>query len=222
MLCLVRLLLGLQSTAGSLQSLCWASSAVGGIASAYFSGSLVQQYGTHTVFALTAIFPLIVSASALLIDEQRVVGSAAAQGFGVVLDGSSSAAAAAAAEEGRSSRSSSSRGLGLSRSSGVRAQAVRLLGEGVVHQAGALWSAVKQRHILLPTVFVFLWQVSCKAFGEGLCLGAAGVQALRLGLGMSCTQRMQCYQCTYCFTVLFYWTDMLFVFQQATPSCAGR
>ena len=30
-----------QSTAGSLQSLCWASSAVGGVASAYFSGSLV-------------------------------------------------------------------------------------------------------------------------------------------------------------------------------------
>eukprot|EP00775_Hariotina_reticulata_P012361 gene12361-12496_t len=36
-------------TAGSLQSLCWGSSAVGGIASAYFSGSLVQAYGSQAV-----------------------------------------------------------------------------------------------------------------------------------------------------------------------------
>lgn len=35
-------LVWLQSTAGSLQSLCWGSAAVGGIVSAYFSGSLVQ------------------------------------------------------------------------------------------------------------------------------------------------------------------------------------
>jgi len=63
----------LQETAGSLQSLCWGSSAVGGIASAYFSGSLVQSYGSQAVFGLTAVFPLIVSASALLIDEHRVL-----------------------------------------------------------------------------------------------------------------------------------------------------
>ena len=31
-----------QAVAGSLQSLCWASAAVGGITSAYFSGSFVQ------------------------------------------------------------------------------------------------------------------------------------------------------------------------------------
>lgn len=34
-----------QATAGSLQSLCWASAAVGGIASAYFSGSFVEVGG---------------------------------------------------------------------------------------------------------------------------------------------------------------------------------
>lgn len=62
-----------QSTAGSLQSLCWASSAVGGIASAYFSGSLVEAYGPRGVFGLTALFPLIVSLSAVFISEQPVV-----------------------------------------------------------------------------------------------------------------------------------------------------
>ncbi|KAF8713525.1 hypothetical protein HU200_028208 [Digitaria exilis] len=37
-----------QSTSGSLQSLCWGSSAFGGIVSAYFSGSLVDTYGVST------------------------------------------------------------------------------------------------------------------------------------------------------------------------------
>lgn len=38
-----------QSTSGSLQSLCWGSSAFGGIVSAYFSGSLVDAYGVRHV-----------------------------------------------------------------------------------------------------------------------------------------------------------------------------
>jgi hypothetical protein len=63
-----------QSTAGSLQSLCWASAAMGGVASAYFSGSLVESWGPRGVFALTAVFPLIVSAAAVLISEQPVGG----------------------------------------------------------------------------------------------------------------------------------------------------
>jgi len=57
---------------GSLQSLCWATSAVGGLLTAYFSGYLLQQVNTHTVFAITAIFPLIVSAVAWLIAEEPV------------------------------------------------------------------------------------------------------------------------------------------------------
>uniref|UniRef100_A0A7I4BKJ3 Uncharacterized protein n=1 Tax=Physcomitrium patens TaxID=3218 RepID=A0A7I4BKJ3_PHYPA len=37
-----------QGAAGSLQSLCWGSSATGGIVSAYFSGYLVETYGTRS------------------------------------------------------------------------------------------------------------------------------------------------------------------------------
>jgi len=59
-----------QATAGSLQSLCWASSALGSVASAYFSGALVEAWGPRSVFGLTAVFPLVVSAAAALIDEQ--------------------------------------------------------------------------------------------------------------------------------------------------------
>lgn len=47
-----------QSVSGSLQSLCWGSSAFGGIVSSYFSGSLVESYGVRysTQFAQTVAF----------------------------------------------------------------------------------------------------------------------------------------------------------------------
>ncbi len=57
---------------GSLQALCWGASAVGGILTAYFSGSLLEHFSTRTVFAITASFPLIVSVVAWLISESRV------------------------------------------------------------------------------------------------------------------------------------------------------
>lgn len=60
------------SAAGSLQSLCWGASAFGGLLTAYFSGALLQSFDTHTVFLITASFPLIVSAVAWLIAESRV------------------------------------------------------------------------------------------------------------------------------------------------------
>ncbi|URE21596.1 BT1 family [Musa troglodytarum] len=59
-----------QSTSGSLQSLCWGSSAFGGIVSAYFSGSLVDAFGVRFVFGVTTFLPLMTSAVALLVKEQ--------------------------------------------------------------------------------------------------------------------------------------------------------
>ncbi|CAN1280130.1 Folate-biopterin transporter 1, chloroplastic [Linum perenne] len=61
-----------QSTSGSLQSLCWGSSAFGGIVSSYFSGSLVDAYGVRFVFGVTALLPLITSAVAVLVKEKPV------------------------------------------------------------------------------------------------------------------------------------------------------
>ncbi|XVE81638.1 hypothetical protein DITRI_Ditri15bG0081200 [Diplodiscus trichospermus] len=68
-----------QSMSGSLQSLCWGSSAFGGIVSSYFSGSLVDAYGVRFVFGVTALLPLITSAVAVLVKEQRVLGPARVQ-----------------------------------------------------------------------------------------------------------------------------------------------
>ncbi|KAL6522652.1 hypothetical protein OROHE_016499 [Orobanche hederae] len=73
-----------QSVSGSLQSLCWGSSAFGGIVSSYFSGSLVGAYGVRFVFGLTALLPLITSAVAVLVKEQPLSGSA--RGHNILLD----------------------------------------------------------------------------------------------------------------------------------------
>jgi folate/biopterin transporter len=61
-----------QSDAGSLQSLCWGSSAVGGLITAYLSGFLLETFSAQTVFFITATFPLLVSAVAWLIAEEPV------------------------------------------------------------------------------------------------------------------------------------------------------
>ncbi len=61
-----------QAKAGSLQSLCWGVSAIGGLITAYFSGLLLQYFTTRTVFGITALFPLIVSGVAWLITESPV------------------------------------------------------------------------------------------------------------------------------------------------------
>lgn len=57
---------------GALQSLCWGTSAVGGLLSAYFSGSLIETLGVREVFALTAILPITTTLFAGLISEERV------------------------------------------------------------------------------------------------------------------------------------------------------
>jgi folate/biopterin transporter len=59
--------------AGALQSLCWGATAMGGLMTAYFSGFLLQKFDTHTIFLITAAFPLLVSGAALWIDEERML-----------------------------------------------------------------------------------------------------------------------------------------------------
>lgn len=58
--------------AGSLQSLCWGTAALGGLITAYFSGLLLEHFTTRTVFWITASFPLIVSGVAWLIAETPI------------------------------------------------------------------------------------------------------------------------------------------------------
>ncbi|MGB7413628.1 MAG: folate/biopterin family MFS transporter [Thermosynechococcaceae cyanobacterium] len=61
-----------QSDAGSLQSLCWATTALGGLVTAYASGWLLEHLNTRSLFLITATFPLIVCAIASFIIEAKV------------------------------------------------------------------------------------------------------------------------------------------------------
>lgn len=65
---------------GSLQSYSWSCRSVGAICSAYFSGFLLEYWGARPVFGLTAVLPLLVAASALLIQEQPTVAKESSTG----------------------------------------------------------------------------------------------------------------------------------------------
>jgi len=58
--------------AGGLQSLCWGSAALGGLISAYFSGSLLEVMGPREIFQITAVLPLLVATIAFFVDEKPV------------------------------------------------------------------------------------------------------------------------------------------------------
>ncbi len=60
------------SDVGSLQSLCWGTSALGGLITAYLSGFLLEIFTVQTIFLITASFPLIVCGVAWLITEEQV------------------------------------------------------------------------------------------------------------------------------------------------------
>ncbi|MEQ9672688.1 folate/biopterin family MFS transporter [Coleofasciculus sp. G2-EDA-02] len=60
------------SDSGSLQSLTWGTSALGGLITAYLSGWLLEAFNTQTVFGITATFPLLVCGVAWLIAEESV------------------------------------------------------------------------------------------------------------------------------------------------------
>jgi folate/biopterin transporter len=57
------------NVAGGLQSLCWGSAAVGGLLSAYFSGSLLEVMTPRDVFSLTAVLPFLVAFIAFFVNE---------------------------------------------------------------------------------------------------------------------------------------------------------
>ncbi len=61
-----------QGDAGTLQSLAWGASAVGGLITAYLGGLLLEQTSPQIIFSITATFPLVVCGVAWLIAEDPV------------------------------------------------------------------------------------------------------------------------------------------------------
>ncbi len=97
--------------AGSIQSLCWGFSALGGLITAYLSGWLLEHFSSSAVFEITATFPLFISVVALLIVEEKIDPKKAQKSI-------------------------------------------------VAEQIKQLFTALKQKSILLPTAFLFIWQAT--------------------------------------------------------------
>lgn len=56
---------------GSLQSICWTASSIGGLLSSYSSGILLDKYGSSWILCLTASFPLITSCVGIYLKEEK-------------------------------------------------------------------------------------------------------------------------------------------------------
>lgn len=127
------------SLAGGLQSLCWGSAALGGLLSAYFSGSLLEVMKPQDIFALTAILPFLVAAIGLWIDEDPVSNTKTA------INPSSSSIA-------------NINGGAIATTNDADAQDATDPFMGVKSQIDSLWQAIKKPEIYKPAAFIFLWQ----------------------------------------------------------------
>lgn len=61
-----------EGDAGSLQSFSWAAVSIGAISSAYFSGFILERWGTQVVFEITAALPVLVAIAAFAISDRAV------------------------------------------------------------------------------------------------------------------------------------------------------
>lgn len=61
-----------EGDAGSLQSFSWAAVSIGAISSAYFSGFILERWGTQVVFEITAALPILVAIAAFAISDRVV------------------------------------------------------------------------------------------------------------------------------------------------------
>jgi folate/biopterin transporter len=105
--------------AGSLQSLTWGTSTLGGLITAYISGWLLQHLSNQTIFVITAVFPLIVAMVAGLITEKSV-------------------------NKNDANKTASKK-------------------FSIKQHSQEIWKAFKQKSILFPVVFIFIWQATPNA-----------------------------------------------------------
>lgn len=149
---------------GSLQSLSWGARAVGSIASASVGGTLVALKGPRFVFAVTAALPMLVSAVALLLNEDPVGQKTTTQEQSRQED----ANANGDSNGNFNGNISTTKGLSKTRLAATGAteslnspssSSIRVLKQ----QAAELWSAVSRRDIWAPAIFMFCWQATPSA-----------------------------------------------------------
>jgi folate/biopterin transporter len=121
-----------------LQSLCWGSAAIGGLISAYISGSLLETMSPREVFGITSFLPLAVGGMSFLIEEEPV--NSGSDEYEEIenpfpYDGV------------------------------VNANDPIL---SIQEQTSSLWAALRQPSIYKPILFIFLWQATPTSEGAML------------------------------------------------------
>ena len=124
--------------AGGLQSLCWGSAAIGGLMSAYISGSLLETMSPREVFGIASFLPLAVGGMSFLIEEEPV--NSGSDEYEEIenpfpYDGV------------------------------VNANDPIL---SIREQTSSLWAALRQPSIYKPILFIFLWQATPTSEGAML------------------------------------------------------
>ena len=124
--------------AGGLQSLCWGSAAIGGLMSAYISGSLLETMSPREVFGIASFLPLAVGGMSFLIEEEPV--NSGSDEYEEIenpfpYDGV------------------------------VNANDPIL---SIQEQTSSLWAALRQPSIYKPILFIFLWQATPTSEGAML------------------------------------------------------
>ncbi|PSO76900.1 MAG: folate/biopterin family MFS transporter [Cyanobacteria bacterium QH_8_48_120] len=150
--------------AGSLQSLSWGASALGGVITAYLSGWLLEVLSSQMVFAITGTFPLVIAGVAWLISEEPV--RARQQRSRGQEDKKAEEQGTRGAEEKTDQPLSSAPGhlrtftpiqpATFNKSASAENPEV----SSVRNQIKQLLRAVTQKSIWLPTAFIFLWQAT--------------------------------------------------------------
>ena len=144
---------GDSAIAGGLQSVCWGSASIGGLISAYFSGSLLETMSPRDVFGIASVLPLAVAAISFLIDEKPIAKTTTE----VVLNTNGSNGLAPLENE-----QSSLNGNDITLDEDVDTMS------SVQEQISSLWGALSQPSIYKPVLFIFLWHATPSSDGASL------------------------------------------------------
>jgi folate/biopterin transporter len=132
--------------AGGLQSLCWGSAAVGGLISAYFSGSLLETMSPRDVFGIASALPLAVGGMSLLIEEEPVTR-----------------------KYNQSEETIGNKDIAeIAESQNTTGGEMNSAIQSVQTQISSIWETLRQPNIYKPILFLFLWKATPTSEGAML------------------------------------------------------
>lgn len=138
------------TVAGGLQSLCWGSASIGGLISAYFSGSLLEVMTATNVFAITAILPLLVAVIAFFIQEEPI------QTKDTPMTTTKNTLSTSTVIDFQPEMSNLIPSMAVPNANESTASIPD--DKNVFQQVQALWQAIQEPKLWKPALFLFLWQ----------------------------------------------------------------